>query len=143
MSLQLKELARSYVEVYNQKDVDMLDRILAPDYLDHDPLVPGLPSGREGERVFAQGVLAAFPDIHGTIEDVVEEGDKVVSRITWTGTHQGMFQGIPATGRTVRVAEIHLMRVDDGRISEHWTGFDMLGLLQQLGAFPADTPVEG
>lgn len=79
------------------------------------------------------GFLAAFPDFHATIEDMVAEGDKVVVRVTATGTHQGDFMGIPATGKPFKYQEIHIARIADGKMAEHWGVEDTLGMLQQLG----------
>ena len=81
--------------------------------------------------------LAAFPDLHVTIEDVVAEGDRVVVRTTYTGTHQADLQGIPATGKTVSESAITIFRLANGKIAEGWLVADNLGLMQQLGVIPA------
>ena len=79
---------------------------------------------------------SAFPDSRISIESCIAEGDKVVTRWTLTGTHQGMFQGIPPTGRSVKFTGIEFNRAVDGRLVEHWSMFDNLALLQQIGAMP-------
>lgn len=79
----------------------------------------------------------AFPDLETTAEDLIEEGDKVVVRARWTGTHRGAFMGVPATGKRVTGTEIHICRIVDGRLVEQWSEMDMMGLMQQLGAIPA------
>ncbi|MCQ3973778.1 MAG: hypothetical protein DPW09_10070 [Anaerolineae bacterium] len=84
--------------------------------------------------------LSGFPDGQWVEEDLMAEGDKVVGRYTFHGTHQGEFFGIPATGKQVTVSNIHIMRFVDGKIVEHWGNGDDLGLLQQLGAVP--TPAQ-
>ena len=81
--------------------------------------------------------FTAFPDVHFTIEDQVAEADKVVTRWTWRGTHQGPFQGIPPTGKHVMVTGVGINRFANGKVVENWTNMDILGLLQQLGVVPA------
>lgn len=78
----------------------------------------------------------AFPDLYGTIEDLIAEGDKVVTRITYRGTHQGEFMGIPPTGRPVTMTFTGINRIAGGKIAEGWVNFDALGMMQQLGVIP-------
>ena len=131
-----KALNRRFVEeVINEGNLDAIDELLDPGVVDH-AAPPGVPTGREGAKQFFAIVRSAFPDLHHTIEDMIAEGDKVVMRSTWSGTHQGEFMGIPATGRRVRVSAIDISRVADGRIVEHWEQSDALGLMQQLGVIP-------
>ena len=80
---------------------------------------------------------AAFPDLHVTLEDVFGEGDKVATRGYFTGTHQGEFNGIPATGKQVKVSYIDLWRLENGKAVDNWVQMDMIGLMQQLGVIPA------
>jgi steroid delta-isomerase-like uncharacterized protein len=86
--------------------------------------------------------FAAFPGLHISIEDVIAQGDKVAVRITWQGTHQGEFMGIPPTGKPVTVTGINLYRVANGKIVEEWWQEDILGLMQQLGVLPPP-PAQG
>ena len=79
---------------------------------------------------------AGFPDIHWVTEETVEEGEKVVSRFTWTGTHKGTFFGIPATGKSMRVKGVVIDRVVDGKMTDSRILMDTLGMLQQLGVVP-------
>ncbi len=131
-----KALNRRFVEeVINEGNLDAIDELLDPGVVDH-AAPPGFPTGREGAKQFAAMMRSAFPDLHLTIEDMIAEGDKVVMRSTWSGTHQGEFMWIPATGRRVTVSAIDISRVADGRMVEHWEQFDALGLMQQLGAVP-------
>ena len=83
------------------------------------------------------GFAAAVPDARYTVEDMIAEGDRVVSRFTMTGTQTGEMQGIPPTGKQCKVAGIDIFRVVDGKIVEHWDAVDQLGMLQQLGVIPA------
>ncbi len=129
-----KALNRRFVEeVINQGNLDVIEELLDPGAVDH-AAPPGFATGREGAKQFAAMMRSAFPDLHLTIEDMIAEGDKVVMRSTWSGTHEGEFMGIPATGRRVTVSGIDISRVADGRMVEHWGQFDALGLMQQLGA---------
>jgi predicted ester cyclase len=82
-------------------------------------------------------IRAAFPDIHETVEDIIAEGDTVVTRTTWRGTHQGALLGIAPTGKHVSVSGIDISRVASGKFVEHWQSADNLGLLQQLGVVPS------
>jgi predicted ester cyclase len=122
-------------EVINQGRMTTIDELIAADAVDHS-LPPGLPPGREGVKLFLGMIRAAFPDIHETIEDTLAEGDRVVTRSTWRGTHQGAFLGIAPTGKQVSVTGIDISRVASGKFVEHWQAADNLGLLQQLGVIP-------
>jgi steroid delta-isomerase-like uncharacterized protein len=122
-------------EVINQGKMSTIDELISADAVDHS-LPPGMPPGREGVKLFLGMVRAAFPDIHETVEDTVAEGDRVVTRTTWRGTHRGAFLGIPPTGKQVSVTGIDISRVASGKFVEHWQATDNLGLLQQLGVVP-------
>ena len=131
-----KNLAlRLIEEVINQGKLSVLDELITADAVDHS-LPPGLPSGREGVKLFLGMIRAAFPDIHETVEDLIAEGDTVVTRTTWHGTHQGPFLGIAPTGKQVSVSGIDISRLASGKFVEHWQSADNLGLLQQLGVIP-------
>jgi predicted ester cyclase len=112
--------------------------VLAEDYLDHD--IPGVGEGGRQELVGAVlAVRAAFPDISPTLGPTLAEDDLVAVRVEAHGTHTGapFPPGIPATGKAITWKEVHIFRCAGGRIAEHWGAFDMLGILQQLGAIPA------
>lgn len=123
-------------EVINQGKLSTIDELIAADAVDHS-LPPGLPPGREGVKLFLGMIRTAFPDIHETVEDIIAEGDTVVTRTTWRGTHQGALLGIAPTGKQVSVSGIDISRVASGKFVEHWQSADDLGLLQQLGVIPA------
>jgi steroid delta-isomerase-like uncharacterized protein len=131
-----KVLALRFVEeVINQGKMATIDELIAADAVDHS-LPPGIPPAREGVKLFLGMIRAAFPDIHETVEDTLAEGDRVVTRSTWRGTHQGAFLGIAPTGKQVSVTAIDISRVAAGKFVEHWQTADNLGLLQQLGVIP-------
>jgi steroid delta-isomerase-like uncharacterized protein len=139
---QNKALFRQFVEeAFNRGNLSLADELLAPDFVEHEELPPGIPAGREGVKVLASMLRSAFPDFKATIDDMIAEGDKVVMRQTWTGTHKGEFMGIPATGKRVSFGVIDIVRIDGGKCVEHWGQMDSMGLMQQLGAVPA--PGEG
>ncbi len=136
-----RDLARRFTDAWDEGDLNALDELLAEDFVDHDP-VPGQDAGREGYKQVTSAFFAAFPDLRVRNEDVIAEGDKAVLRWTARGTHQGELMGISATGRTVTLKGIDVIRVAEGRIAERWGEFDALGMLQQLGAFPPSEPAE-
>lgn len=129
-------IRRFYEEVFNQRNVAALDAFYAPDHVDHT-LPPGLPVSPEGTKQGIAIIMAALPDLHITIEDMIAEGDKVVTRFTTHGTQQGAFGSIPPTGKRVAISTIEITRVADGKIVEDWGLDDRLGMLQQLGLVPA------
>ncbi len=119
----------------NGHDPNVLDTALTPDSVDHD-LPPGTPRGPAGTKAKLGAFIAAFPDLHFTFEDEVYQGDKVSGRGYFTGTHKGTFNGIPATGKQVKVRFMDLWRFENGKLAEYWGQPDVLGLLQQIGAIP-------
>src|SRR5690348_10094754 len=129
-------LRRFYDEVFNKKNKAAIDEYIAPDQVDH-AAPPGTPGGLAGARQTITMYLTAFPDLHFTVEDIIAEGDKVVTRLTCRGTQQGAFMGIPPTGKQATTTAIDINRLAGGKSVEHWLSMDTLGLLQQLGAIPA------
>ena len=138
-----KAVVRRWTEEgFGRGDLGLADELIAPDFVNHTP-APGQPPGREGVKQAVAMLRAAFPDLQVTIEDLIGEGDTVVSRDTIRATHRGVFAGIPPTGRSVTVGRIAIFRLADGRLVEHWNQVDMLGLLQQLGVIPAPGQATG
>jgi steroid delta-isomerase-like uncharacterized protein len=137
MSEENKALARRIVdEVLSQGNLDVAEEIYAPNYVAHDPANPVEISGPEGIKQFVSMYRSAFPDLHETIEDQIAEGDKVVTRWTGRGTHQGELLGIPPTGNRVTAEGISIDRISGGRVEESWFQYDALGMMQQLGVVP-------
>jgi len=138
---QNKALVRQMVEEgMNRGNLSLVDEYLAPDFIEHEQLPPEIPSGREGVKHFFAIMRSAFPDFKATIDDMVAEGDKVVFRQTWSGTHQGEFMGVPPTGKSVSFGVIDIVRIEGGKCVEHWGQMDSASLMQQLGAVPAGPP---
>jgi predicted ester cyclase len=113
------------------------DELLPPDYVDHDPPLPGMAPGREGVKQANALLRAAFPDTVHTIEDQIAEGDKVVTRLRGRGTFQGEILGIPPNEKVVTIQGIAIHRITGGKLVEHWAVADKLSFLQQMGAIPA------
>jgi len=126
---------RVWEEVWHQDQLSRIDDLFTTDFVRHDPGGREL-QGPEQNRQFIGSLRAAFPDVHYTVEDQIAEGDKVVVRYRFRGTHLGAFQGMPPTGKKVSYTGILIYRIGDGKIAEQWTEFDLLGLLRQLGVLP-------
>ena len=131
---------RRMYDLLNTGDVDGFGELLADDFVEHEE-TPGLAPTREGVKEFFRMYVGAFPDLRIDAEDVLASGDKVVARSRATGTHQGEFMGMPATGKRVDVQLIDIIRFgDDGLAREHWGVFDALAMMQQLGVVPEGAP---
>ena len=130
-----KALIRHFVEEANKHNLNQADEMCAPDVVGHFPGLPPV-QGLDTFKQLVSGMLTAFPDLHVTVEDLIAEGDKVVFRQTWRGTHQGAFQGIRPTGKQVTFTGIAICRIVGGKIAEEWAVHDDLGLMQRLGAIP-------
>ncbi len=129
-------IRRFYEEVFNKRNLAALDDFYSPDHIDHT-LPPGLPVGPEGTKQAIATMLAGFPDLRITIEDMIAEWDKVVTRFTTHGTQQGALGSVPPTGKRVAVSTIGITRIVGGKIVEDWGLDDRLSMLQQLGLVPA------
>jgi len=132
---------RRMYDLLNAGDVDGFGDLLAADFVEHEEL-PGLEPGKQGVKTFFRTYIAAFPDLRMSAEDVLASGDKVVARARATGTHQADFMNIPATGKSIDVQLIDIIRFgDDGLAHEHWGVFDVMKMMQQLGVVPDGPPV--
>jgi steroid delta-isomerase-like uncharacterized protein len=133
-----KEVIRRLVEgVWGDRNLGLIDELIAEDYIGHDPALPQPAKGRAGFRESVELYQAAFDSTDITIDDQFAEGDTVVTRWTGRGTHTGELMGIAPTGKDVTVSGITIARLRDGRIAEEWNLMDSLGMLVQLGAVPA------
>src|SRR5260221_289632 len=129
-------IVRRFVEeVLNQGNIDRTGEFFHEDVVEQVPL-PGQGPGLAGLKDVLRGFKAAFPDIHWSIEEQITEGDKVVTRFEWTGTHRAEFFGVPATGRPVKSWGMVIDRVQNGKIKDTRIIMDTLGLMAQLGVFP-------
>jgi predicted ester cyclase len=116
-------------EAINTGNVGLLDKFVAPDYVEHS-------EGFRGVEPFRQQITA-FPDLHVSIHDLLTDGDRFASRTTVTGTHTGDLMGMPATGRRISVEAVDIGRIENGQAKERWGGLNMYAMLTQLGVIPA------
>jgi predicted SnoaL-like aldol condensation-catalyzing enzyme len=131
-----KEVVQRFAEEFkNQANHGIVDELMTPGFAHHF-FDPRLPEGREAMKLLGQSIVAGFPDVHATVQDLLADGDRVIERTSVQATHAGEFNGIPATGNSVTWTEIHIYRMEDGKIAELWSEIDFLGLLGQLGAIP-------
>lgn len=128
-----KDIYRRIIQAISQGDSDALERLIAPDVVDHNP-IPGQAPGLEGFKQWMTSARASFPDLQGSVEDVIAEGDRVAARMTWHGTHKGDFVGVPPTNKRVAMTAFHHVRFARGRAAEWWGTADLFGALQQVGA---------
>ena len=126
---------RSYEELWSKGNLDVVDELFVTNFVLHDPAQPGI-TDSEGYKQLVLTNRTAFPDLHFKVEDQLAEGDKVATRWTATGTHQGEFAGIPATGTQGMITGTTISRIVDGKIVEERSNWDTMGLMQQLGVIP-------
>jgi steroid delta-isomerase-like uncharacterized protein len=130
-----KALVRRVHEELNKGNLARIDERFTADVIVHAPGGQEAHGLEEGKQLFEK-MWRAFPDHYETVDDIIAEGDKVVTRGRWTGTHRGEFQGIAPTGKQVTLKVITIYRIVNGRIVEVWEEADILGMMQQLGVIP-------
>lgn len=141
MSEQNKAAARRlFEEVISQGDLDAVDELFTADYQDHDPANEEDTRGRDGVREEVGGYRAAFPDLTMNVEDQLADGDLVATRWSCRGTHRGELMGVPASGNGIQLSGITIHRFAGGQIAEGYWNWDTLGMMQQIGAIPAEQP---
>lgn len=129
-----KELVRQFEDaVWNEGNLDAIDEYLADAFVQHEPTGHDAHGPDGWRQQVAEPMHAAFPDLTETIEDIIAEGDTVVTRVTVRGTHEGEFMGLDPTGNEVEVDGIHIARIEDGKITERWVQADVMGMMEQLG----------
>jgi steroid delta-isomerase-like uncharacterized protein len=131
-----KEIVRGFIEeVLNKGNIEASGKFFHDDMVEQVPL-PGQGPGVDGLKTVLRGFSSAFPDMRWTIEEQIAEGDKVVTRFEWTGTHRGTFLGVPATGRPVKVWGMVIDRLQNGKIKDTRIIMDTLGMMMQMGVIP-------
>ena len=131
-----KALVRRFYEEIDKGNIDVLDELVAEDYMDHNPPpFPDLAPGREGLKQAFRMFLKATPGYH-RIEEQIAEGDKVVTRMTSLGKHEGDLPGAPRTANDLKMTSITIHRIENGKLAEKWSDKDTLGFLQQIGVLP-------
>jgi steroid delta-isomerase-like uncharacterized protein len=126
---------RLFEEAFNQGDLAVVDEIITSDHIAHNSF-KGAPIGPQGLKSLIASFRTAFPDLQCTVEDEINEGNKIAAHWTMRGTQKGPFLGNPRTGRLVEAQGIIFARISNGRIAEDWTLIDQMGILQQLGIVP-------
>jgi steroid delta-isomerase-like uncharacterized protein len=139
---QNKEIVRRLLEEPWTGNLGIIDELVDRNYVGYDPSIPEPLRGPEGVKEFVSNYRAAYSDARITVDDQTGEGDKVATRWTGRGTHDGELLGIAPTGKQVTVSGITLSRLKEGKVVEEWTTWDTLGMLQQLGAVPAMTATQ-
>ena len=143
MSHANKAVIHAFIQdVLNQKRLERADDLVNENFVELDPL-PGQQQGREGLKAILRVLWSAFPDMHWVVQEMIAEGEMVVTRFTWTGTHRGAFLGIRASGRSVEVKGVVIDHLDRGKMAESRILMDTMGLMQQLGVIPAPPPPAG
>jgi steroid delta-isomerase-like uncharacterized protein len=130
-----KAVVQRFREALNAGNLEGAMAVFAPNAVVHMSSVPE-PLSMEGFKQLGQVLLSAFTGSTSTVEDMIAEGDGVVSRLTFRGSHTGDLMGIPPTGKSVTISEIIIDRVADGKIVESWRLFDQMGMMQQMGLIP-------
>ncbi len=128
-------IRRMFDIAFNQGMFAVVDEVVAPDGVTHTPTW-GMPNNRDAFKQLIAMFRSAFPDLHCTVEDEINEGDKVAARWTIRGTHTGVFLGNPSTHRPIAVQGMIFARTANGQIAEGWTLLDQMSILQQLGIVP-------
>ena len=128
-------MRRFYDEVVNDHNLDAIEALTSPNFVEHEAF-PGMENDASAVKGFFGMMFEAFPDLHIEATDLIAEGDKVVSRCTMSGTHEGTFMDIPATGKRFEIATIDIIRFEGERAAEHWGVTDQMAMMQQLGVAP-------
>lgn len=127
---------QKFGEAANSGHFSLFNEVVAPHCVDHDP-APGQGAGPEGFAQFFTSFRSAFPDLNIAVEHMIADDENVAFAYTVTGTHQGDFMGIPATGKHIKARGMQIARFEDGKMVERWGSSDELGILKQLGVEPA------
>ena len=137
MSENNKAIVRRLLEdFWNKGNVSLADELFAPNYEHHDASTPDFGRGPESEKKRATLYRTAFPDLRLTIEDIIAEGETVMTRWSCRGTHKGDLRGIAPTGKQINISGVTVARLASSKMVEGWVNWDALGLMQQLGVVP-------
>ncbi len=126
-------MRRIYGEVFSQGNVELIDDLMHDEFVEHEELPPGIPQGREAPKAMAAMMLSAFPDFRADVEEMLQDGNKVIARARFSGTHQGEFMGIPATGNTFDIGVIDIIEFRGDKAIAHWGLMDTAKMMEQLG----------
>jgi steroid delta-isomerase-like uncharacterized protein len=131
-----KKVVQAHMDAWNKLDPNAFDELFAPGYVHHDPTQPEVRDLR-GLKQFAQAIWTAYPDFNGRVDRVIAEGDLVAKQYTINGTHKGEFAGLPPSGNKVSFTGVTIYRLENGKIAESWWNYDVMSVMQQIGAIPA------
>ena len=126
-------MSRIIDEAFNRGDFDVFDELISDDFVEHEELPPGVPQGKAAPREMITMMRAAFPDLQVTVEDMLQDGSKVVTRSRFAGTHEGEFMGIPPTGNGFDIPVIDIVEFREGKAIAHWGVMDNAAMMEQLG----------
>ena len=126
-------MKRIYDDVFTQGNVEMIDELMHEGFVEHEELPPGIPPGREAPKAMMAMMRSAFPDFRADVEEMLQDGNKVIARARFSGTHQGEFMGIPATGNTFDINVIDIIEFEGDKAIAHWGLMDTARMMEQLG----------
>jgi steroid delta-isomerase-like uncharacterized protein len=127
---------RFWDEAVSGGNLDVIDELVADDIVEHEEGFPGQPPGKDGVKFFVNTLREAFPDINASVGNTLADGNLAAGEATITGTHKGDFMGVPASDKSFEVSSVDIIRVEDGKVAEHWGVTDTMSLMQQIGAIP-------
>jgi steroid delta-isomerase-like uncharacterized protein len=135
MPIDAKIMLRRFYNEVGSGNFGVIDELVADDFIEHEEF-PGLEPNKEGVKQFFAMLRSAFPNLRMEVHEMLADEDLVSARVTATGTHEGEFLGIPASGRRIEVQIFDMLRIRDGQVTEHWGIMDAMTMMQQLGAIP-------
>jgi predicted ester cyclase len=124
------------LEIFNEGKLDVLDEVVSENYVEHMDLPPGVPPDRDGFRGFITALRGGFPDFKFEVLQQYQDGDKHIGLVRASGTMTGEFMGMPPSGKSATWDEVHIGRMADGKLTEHWGVIDRMSMMQQLGFMP-------
>lgn len=130
-------LRRFYEEVLAGGNLALIDEFVLDDIQDHEDPMPGQPPGKDGVKFYTNAIRTAFPDLTVKLDPAIADGGLEAAHVVLSGTHKGEFLGIPASGKSVEFSSVDIIRIEDGKVAEHWGSSDTLSLMQQIGAIPS------
>lgn len=126
-------MRRLYDDVFTQGNVDLIDDLMHEDFAEHEELPPGIPPGKAAPKAMVAMMRSAFPDFRADVEEMLQDGNKVISRARFSGTHEGEFMGIPATGNRFDISVIDIVEFEENKAIAHWGLMDTAKMMEQLG----------
>ncbi len=130
----LSSVNRIYAEFINQGNEAVFDELVDPNIIENGEMPPGLEPNREGVKQLFRMLRSAFPDLHFQVDEMIAADDKIVVRLTVSGTNEGSFMNMPPTGNKVSFKAVDIFRLANGKVVEHWGIEDNAKMMQQLGA---------